>query len=82
MVDVLLRRYALISTLSSKLLVFKHIQHMYTEDNDFTNVYNVCENYTFQKFYRHNIFLFKDGKLRIPNCSLQELLVCKAYSGD
>ena len=61
--DALSRRYALIITLNAKLLGFEHIKELYVHDNDFSNVYNVCEKVAFNKFYRHDGFLFWENKL-------------------
>lgn len=79
-VDALSCRYALISTLSSTLLGFEHIKEIYVDDSYFSTVYNACEYYTFKKVYRHDGFLFKDGKLCMTNSSIMELIVCEAYS--
>ena len=51
--DALSRRYALITTLSAKLLGFEQIKDMYATDSDFGNVFNACEHAAFQKIYRH-----------------------------
>jgi len=42
--DALSRRYALVLALSIKLLGFKHLKDLYTNDHDFSNVYTDCEN--------------------------------------
>ena len=41
--DALSQRYALVSTLSAKLLGFEHIKELYLQDVDFGAVYNACE---------------------------------------
>lgn len=56
--NALSRRYALINTLSSKMLGFEFIRDLYVLDSDFGNVYSVCEHIAFQKFHRHNEYLF------------------------
>jgi len=33
------------------------------------------------KYFKHDVFLFKENKLCVPNCSLRELLVREAYGG-
>ena len=73
--DALSRRYALISTLSTKLLGFEQLNELYAHDSDFSNVYNACEHAAFRDFYRHEGFLFKGEKLCVPNSSIRELLV-------
>lgn len=79
--DALSRRYALITTLSSKLLGFEHLKEMYATDSDFGNVYNACEHAAFKKFYRHEGFLFRGHQICVPSCSLRELLVRESHSG-
>lgn len=81
MADVFPHRYTLVSTLSSKLLDFEYIKDLYVEDKDFSNMYEACEHYTFQKFYKHEGFLLKDRKLCVFVCSLRKLLVREAHNG-
>ncbi|XP_057994981.1 uncharacterized protein LOC131175280 [Hevea brasiliensis] len=57
--DALSQRYTLISTLSSKLLDFEHIEDLYVNDHDFSNGFHACEHLAFKDFYRHDGFLFK-----------------------
>ena len=59
MVDALSRRYILFNTLDAKLLGFEHIKELYAHDLDFSNVYNACETISFDKFYRHDGYLFR-----------------------
>ena len=80
MADALSRRYALISMLTSKLLGFEHLKELYVDDADFANVYQACEHAAFDKFYRHEGYLFRGKQLRIPACSISELLVRKSHS--
>ena len=75
------RRYALISTLDVRLLGFEHIKDLYVSDHDFGECYVSCEKIAFQKFYRHEGYLFRDGKLCIPNCSMRDLLVRESHGG-
>ena len=79
--DALSRRHALITTLSSKLLGFESIKGMYANDSDFASVYMACEHAAFDKFYRHEGYLFRENKLCIPKCSMRELLVREAHGG-
>ena len=55
-VDVLLRRYVLFNTLTSKLLGFKFIKKLYANDGDFSNVFRSCSNRAV--FYELYIFLW------------------------
>jgi hypothetical protein len=50
--DALSRKYALVSTLNSKLLGFEYVKELYVNDDDFANVYGACEKAVFGKFYR------------------------------
>jgi len=55
-VDALLWRYILLSTLSIKLLWFEYAKDLHNENVDFSQVYVACEHSTFNKFYRiHSI---------------------------
>ncbi|KAF7826468.1 putative gag-pol polyprotein [Senna tora] len=79
--DALSRRYALISTLSAKFLGFEHLKELYMNDPDFGSVFGECENRPFDKFYRHDGYLFRENKLCVPKCSMRELLVCESHGG-
>jgi hypothetical protein len=79
--DALSRRYSLLSTLNSRLLGFEHIKELYENDSDFGSVFIACEKSAFQKFYRHDGFLFREDKLCVPICSLRELLVRESHGG-
>ena len=81
MVDALSRRYALISILSTKLLGFEHMKDLYEHDKDFATIYVACERAAFQDFFRHDGFLFKNGKLCVPKSFIRELLIREAHSG-
>lgn len=63
--DALSRRYTLITLLESKLLGFDHVKEMYAHDHDFATIFVACEHVAFDKFYRHEGFLFKENKLCI-----------------
>ncbi|GKV43142.1 hypothetical protein SLEP1_g50475 [Rubroshorea leprosula] len=79
--DALSRRCTLISTLSAKLLGFEHIKELYANDPDFANVFNAYEKIAFDKFYRHEGYLFRENRLCVPNFSLRELLVRESHAG-
>jgi hypothetical protein len=79
--DALSRRYALLSMLDTKLLGFEYIKDLYAQDSDFGDVFDACEKVAFDKFYRHDGFLFRENKLCVPMCSLRELLVREAHGG-
>ncbi|KAF7832500.1 hypothetical protein G2W53_014833 [Senna tora] len=48
---------------------------------DFGNVFGECENRPFDKFYRHDGYLFTENKLCVPKCSMCERLVCESHGG-
>ena len=78
-VDAFSQRYALLSTLNAKLLGFEYIKELYVDDSDFANVFNACKKATFGKFYRHEVFLFRENRLCVSRSSLRELLVREAH---
>ena len=59
-VDALLHRYVRLSTLDAKLLGFEHIKDLYAGDPDFASVFIAYEEGAFNKFYRHEGFLFRE----------------------
>ena len=79
--DALSRRYSLLSSLDFKILGFEQIKELYREDVDFGKIFQTCERSSFEKFFIHEGFLFKESKLCIPKTSLRELLVREAHSG-
>ena len=81
MADALSRRYTIINTLSSKMLGFEFIRDLYVSDSDFGSVYSVCEHAAFQKFHKHDGYLFRETKLCVPNCSLCDVLVHESHCG-
>ena len=40
-----------------------------------------CDKTTFEKFYKHDGYLFRGNKLCVPNCLMCELLVHEAHGG-
>ena len=40
--DALSRRYAFLSTLSTKLLGIEHLKELYVSDDDFGDIYALC----------------------------------------
>ena len=78
--DALSLRYVLISTLDAKNLGFEHIKELYHLDQDFSEEYACCERASHDKFFRHR-FLFRENKLCISNCFIQDLLVRESHGG-
>ena len=79
--DALSRRYALLTSLSARILGFEFIKELYASDIDFSTIYAACEKSAFSKFYQHDGFLFRENRLCIPVCSMRELLVREAHGG-
>ncbi|KAK8669782.1 hypothetical protein V6N13_104551 [Hibiscus sabdariffa] len=79
--DALSRRYALFNTLNSKLLGFAYIKELYDNDLDFGEYYKACANGVFDKFYKKDGYLFREGKLCIPQGSTRNVLVKEAHGG-
>ena len=79
--DALSRRYALLTSLSARMLGFEFIKELYASDTEFSTIYATCEKCTFSKFYQHDGFLFRENRLCIPVCSMRELLVREAHGG-
>jgi len=63
MVDALSRRYALLTSLQTKLLGFEFVNDLYANDSDFDKVWDSCSKHVFGNYYRHNGFLFQKNKL-------------------
>ena len=79
--DALSRRSVLLTSLDTKLLGFEYIKDLYSTDPNFSSVFVATEQGAFNKFYRHNGFLFRKNKICVPQCSLRELLVRESHSG-
>ena len=77
--DALSQRYVLISTLDAKFLGFEHIKELNPLDQDFSVECACCEKVAHDKFFRHEGFLFRENRLCIPNCSIQDLLVRESH---
>ena len=73
--DTLSRKYALITTLATKLLRFEHLKELYTINFDFSDIYAACKHSVFNKFYRHKGFLFRGNRICVLVCYIRELLV-------
>ena len=79
--DALSQRYVLLTSLGSKILVIEYVKDMYANVVDFTDVYMACDKTTFEKFYKHDGYLFRGNKLCKLNSSMRELLVHEAHGG-
>jgi hypothetical protein len=63
------------------MLGFEYVKDVYANDANYFVVYIACDKAAFGKFYKHDIYLFKENKLCVPNCSMLELLVREAHGG-
>ena len=79
--DALSRRYTLITSMQTKLLGFEFMKELYVNDVDFCQVWNACEKCAYNKFFRHDGYLFKEDKLCVPNYSIREFLVREIHGG-
>ena len=78
--DSLSRRYALIIILTSKLLGFENLKELYATESDFYDICVLCGHGAFNKFYRHEGFLFHGNKtlclfVLLGNCFLETHIV-------
>ena len=79
--DALSRRYALLTSLQTKLLGFEFIKDLYINDVEFSQVWNACSKCAHGEYYRHDGFLFKKNKLCVPIFFLREMLVRQTHGG-
>ena len=79
--DALSRSYVLLTSLGAKMLGFEYVKDLYANDVDFADVNMACDKIAFEKFYKHDGYLFRGDKLCVPNCSMRELLVREARGG-
>ena len=79
--NALSRRYALLTSMFTKLLGFKLLKDLYANYSNFCKVGNARDKGAFGDFYRHKEFLFKIDKLCVPICSIHELLINESHVG-
>jgi len=79
--DALSRIYFLLLVLESKVLGFEIVKGMYTNDEDFREIYVKCANHPRSLFYVLEGFLFKGSRLCIPKCGFRELLIQELHGG-
>ena len=79
--DALSRRYFLISILECKVLGFEIVKGMYTNDEDFKEIYIKCANHPHGLFHVLEGFLFKGSRLCIPKCGFRGLLMQELHGG-
>jgi len=67
--------------LNTKFLGFEHIKKLYVDDDDFGQVYGQYE-HSFDNYFMHDEFLFKDKRLCVPKCLLCEFLMREAHESN
>nr|KYP33065.1 Transposon Ty3-I Gag-Pol polyprotein [Cajanus cajan] len=79
--DALSRRHTLLSTLGTQILGFDDVKELYELDLDFQATYAKCLQKPFDGFYLLEGYLFRMGKLCIPQGSIRKLLVKESHEG-
>lgn len=80
-VDALSRRHSLLSTMQVKVLGFEVLKELYQDDPFFQGFWDQCANRSCDCYILHEVFLFNGTKLCIPDSSLREAIIAKAYGG-
>ena len=78
-VDALSRRHALFSKLGAQILGFDNIMELYKEDHDFASIFAKYKKIAQGGFYVSEGYLFKEGKLCIPQGTHRKLLVKESH---
>ena len=80
--DALSRRHLLLFQLDSCVLGFKHLKSLYTTDEDFGELYDICLQHPKDDFMIQDGFLFRGTNLCIPKGGTRELYIREIYSGS
>jgi len=80
-VDALSKRHALFSKLGAQSLGFQNIPELYKENQDFAPTFAKCQHRAQRGFYVFEGYLFKEGKLCIPQGTYRKLLVKESHEG-
>jgi len=80
-VDTLSRRHNLFAKLGVQILGFNHIHELYSQDYDFSSLYVDCFKNAQGGFYVNDGYLFKEGKVFIPQGSHRKLMVKEIHEG-
>ena len=79
--DTISRRHVLFSKLGAQILGFDHIRELYQEDQEFSSIYAQCQHRAQGGYYVAKGYLFKEGKLCIPQGTHRKLLVKESHEG-
>jgi len=79
--DALSRRHTLFCSLGAQILGFDNIRDLYALDEHFSPIYESCGKKAPDGFYLAEGYLFKEGKLCIPQGSIRKLLVKESHKG-
>ena len=73
--DALSLRYLLLFQLDACVLGYEHLKALYTEDEDFGELFADCSKHPKGQFRIQEGSLFKGTRLCVPQCSTRELLI-------
>lgn len=79
--DALSRRHTLFCSLGAQILGFDNIRDLYALDEHFSPIYESCGKKAQDGFYLAEGYLFKEGKLCIPQGTIRKLLVKESHEG-
>jgi len=74
-VDALSRRHTLFAKLGAQILGFNNILELYSQDHDFSTLYEECLHKPQGGYYVNEGYLFKEGCICIPQSSHKNLLI-------
>nr|KYP34521.1 Retrotransposable element Tf2 [Cajanus cajan] len=79
--DALSRRHALLMSLGTQILGFDNIRELYEKYLEFGVNYQKCQQKAFEGFYMAEGYLYKEGRLCIPQGSIRKLLIKESHEG-
>ena len=72
----------MLTQLDVKISGLEELKPLYAHDKEFSMPYANCSNVkAWDKYHRHDGFLFRANKLCIPECSLRLMLLKESHSG-
>jgi len=80
-VDALSRRHNLFSKLEPQILGFDHMGEMYDQDGFFSSIFASCQKKARGGYYVSKGYLFREGKLCVPQGSQRKLLIKESHEG-